>query len=122
MAVKRRVGNVRRTVETRRRDVRGYAASRQAYDARRRRRTRDSDDKAYWALVQRDPCSYCGRPAGPAQHVDHIDGLNSDRGLDVWTNYTAACPDCNRRKRDRSALLFMLARVRARDDDAPQAP
>jgi 5-methylcytosine-specific restriction endonuclease McrA len=83
-------------------------------DANRRQRERRahapvSDVKAaneYSAVVRRDPCAYCG--ARGKLDVDHIVPL-SIGGDGDWPNLTGACVCCNRSKRDRSLLHFLLA-------------
>jgi predicted nucleic acid-binding Zn ribbon protein len=61
-------------------------------------------DVGYAVALRADPCCYCG---APAEHFEHIESLRrgGDRG---WTNITAACARCNRRKGTRSMLEFLL--------------
>lgn len=75
------------------------------YVARRRANgPLDEDASAYWDVLSRDPCSYCGAPAG---EVDHIDAV-SEGGTNDWTNLTAACRSCNAGKSNKSPLDFLL--------------
>lgn len=109
---------MQRQVADRRVVKRGYSENRQSYDARRRATERTAMDKAFWAIVQQDPCAYCGAPAKLAlagvNDVDHIENLDQG-GEDHWPNYTAGCPPCNRGvKRDRDVLTTLLALTEAR--------
>jgi hypothetical protein len=106
-------GLVQRTRADRRVITRGYSRNRQDYDARRRAAEKTRMDKAFWAIVKRDPCAYCGAPAEltatGVNDVDHIENLDSG-GQDGWENYTGACPPCNRGvKKDRDVLTTLLA-------------
>jgi 5-methylcytosine-specific restriction endonuclease McrA len=62
---------------------------------------------AYEAILQKDPCAFCGGPAGT---VDHIQPINAG-GPDVWENFTAACLSCNASKKDKTLLHFLLWRL-----------
>jgi 5-methylcytosine-specific restriction endonuclease McrA len=68
--------------------------------------------RRYVAILQRDPCCYCGeRTDGPAS-VDHIQPENppvGPPGPSNWTNYTAACKSCNRDKGNAGLLHFLCA-------------
>jgi 5-methylcytosine-specific restriction endonuclease McrA len=103
-----RTGAIQVTVATSRRVVRGYAASRRRYDARRRRVPLDAESKAYAALVRRDPCSLCMGDCGQ-KAADHIVPLDSD-GENAWTNLTCAGRPCNAAKKDKPLLIFLLER------------
>lgn len=61
---------------------------------------------AWIEVLSFDPCCFCGKLA---QDIDHIDSLHLT-GMDgnKWDNLTAACSDCNNRKRERKLLFFML--------------
>lgn len=72
-------------------------------DARKRYLSRDEDAWAYSLVLRRDPCSYCGGPAGA---VDHITSLSAG-GANEWDNLTAACIPCNSSKRSKSLLTFL---------------
>lgn len=106
MTVTTRVGAVQRARSSSRRITRGYASSRQSYDARRRRSSKTTWDLQFKAMVQRDPCAYCG---GPGSDHDHIVGLRAG-GEDGWENFTGACKRCNASKREQPLLLWMLTR------------
>jgi 5-methylcytosine-specific restriction endonuclease McrA len=110
-----RGGTFQREVTTRRRILKGYSRNRQEYDARRRRTARTPEDKAFWAIVARDPCGFCSAPAREARtgvnDVDHIVHLDAG-GSDGWTNYAALCPGCNRGvKKNRTLLEALLLRT-----------
>lgn len=67
----------------------------------------DPAARAYWTILQGDPCAYCG---DPMQEVDHI-VARWVGGHDVWENLTAACKSCNASKRTTALLPFLLRRV-----------
>jgi hypothetical protein len=52
---------------------------------------------AYEHALRSDPCAYCGLPSRECgdQEIDHIHSRWTG-GPDHWSNYTAACPLCNR--------------------------
>lgn len=76
-----------------------------ARDAQRARHVgRDPDGKEYLKILLRDPCSYCGGPAGTIDHIRPV----VRGGANVWENLTAACKTCNLRKHDSQLLVFML--------------
>lgn len=58
----------------------------------------------YVRALYGDPCAYCGGPGGT---VDHITP-SARRGRNHWTNYTAACVECNRRKGAVPLLRLLL--------------
>ncbi len=64
------------------------------------------DLEPYIQALLQDPCSYCG---GVSTTIDHIVPV-ADGGSDDWENLTPACFSCNRRKWDRSLLLFLAHR------------
>jgi 5-methylcytosine-specific restriction endonuclease McrA len=74
--------------------------------ARRRRLGQDADAIAFAAILRRDPCAYCGGPAGEIDHIIAID----QGGPNTWDNLTAACKNCNSQKRTIPLLPF-LSRV-----------
>lgn len=61
----------------------------------------------YSAILRRDPCSYCGERG--ALDVDHIAPVSAG-GTGDWENLTGACRPCNRSKKARPLLQFLLAR------------
>lgn len=63
-------------------------------------------EREYPAVLLRDPCSYCGGPAGEVDHVTPV----SRGGTSDWGNLTAACPICNRSKGNKPLLLWLLSR------------
>lgn len=116
-------GRVQRTVKTERRDLRGYATSRQDYDRRRRRTPLDHAGRAYRGIVQHDVCSTpgCGHRALPGRELnaaDHIVPLQNG-GRNVWENLTSLCRPCNASKKNRDLLTFLLDRKEARRGDHP---
>jgi 5-methylcytosine-specific restriction endonuclease McrA len=99
------VGQAQIKVATKR--DRGYAASRRAYDRRRRSAPLDDDGRQYKRLVQRDPCSYCRSGDCGQVAADHIVALGKG-GMNRWDNLTAAGRACNAAKKDKDLLLFLL--------------
>lgn len=61
--------------------------------------------RIYGPLVN-DPCSYC---CGSATGVDHIEPIALG-GEDHWSNFTAACRDCNSSKSATPLLLWLVRR------------
>ena len=93
---------------------RGYAASRKAYDVRRRQVSLDAPGRLFKSLLQHDPCGLC--PSGELRHTqiaaDHIDPLQAG-GEHSWENLGAACRSCNAEKGNERLLLFMAGRAPA---------
>lgn len=77
---------------------------------RRRRVNRTPESVAYIALLQRDPCSYCGQRKPIA--IDHIVPVSRGGGSEP-DNLTAACAQCNGLKSNRPLLEFLLILGRA---------
>jgi hypothetical protein len=70
-----------------------------------RKRRYDAASLLYKALVEMDPCSYCGAPnSGVADHIV----ARKREGPDHWSNLTGACHACNSSKQDEGMLLFLL--------------
>lgn len=66
----------------------------------------DDEALAYADLIARDPCVYCGGPAG---EIDHIRAVT--RGGDSsWGNLAPACKRCNSSKGAKSLLEFLMYR------------
>jgi 5-methylcytosine-specific restriction endonuclease McrA len=65
----------------------------------------DADTRAYIEVLRKDPCAYCGATGVPIE-IDHI-VPHSAGGPTTWENLTAACVDCNRKKRTRPLLAFV---------------
>ncbi|WP_327335860.1 HNH endonuclease [Streptomyces sp. NBC_01324] len=63
----------------------------------------------YQAIIQLDPCVYCG---GASVAIDHITPV-VDGGSDRWENLAPVCKSCNSSKRSRSVLTLMLSRMAA---------
>jgi 5-methylcytosine-specific restriction endonuclease McrA len=61
----------------------------------------------YAAILRRDPCAYCGGEAGEVDHIVPVE----QGGMSDWDNLTAACRGCNQRKRTKSLLEFLGARL-----------
>lgn len=74
--------------------------------ARRALEPLGSEDVAYVAIIQRDPCAYCGGLGGT---VDHIRPVSAGGG-NSWENFTGACLGCNSSKNTRELLQFLLSR------------
>jgi 5-methylcytosine-specific restriction endonuclease McrA len=99
-----------RSVESHVGVYRGYAKSRQDYDARRRRSVRSATTLDFMAILRSDICAYCkSARAERAQDVDHIVPLSLS-GSDSWENMTASCAPCNRGRRELPLLEFLLRR------------
>lgn len=65
---------------------------------------------AWASIIRRDPCSYCGEPAGTLDHIEPKSKRTRAAGsAHSWTNYAAACERCNGRKGAASLLLFLAA-------------
>ncbi len=72
---------------------------------------------AYQRAIQSDPCSYCGVPrAGTVDHIIPKAKGGGGKRWD-WENWTAACPECNRKKdkggskhQHLSPLIMMLTK------------
>jgi 5-methylcytosine-specific restriction endonuclease McrA len=87
----------------------GYAASRRAYDARRRRNVRSGETRSFIEVLQRDPCGLHCEDCHRQIAADHIVPLEAG-GSDDWTNMGAACRSGNASKGNRSLLHFLLER------------
>jgi 5-methylcytosine-specific restriction endonuclease McrA len=74
-----------------------------SYGDARRSAPFDAEAMAYVAIIDRDPCSYCG---GSTETVDHIAAVALTRDSS-WTNLNPACRKCNSRKSKRSLLMFL---------------
>ncbi len=59
---------------------------------------------AYVAILDGDPCCYCGAQGEVV--IDHIVPVVASRDSS-WGNLTAACHSCNSRKNRRSLLMFL---------------
>lgn len=73
---------------------------------RHARRAMPLTDQAreYIAILQNDPCSYCGTAGGTIDHIIPV----AKGGTNDWDNLTAACLSCNSKKHDRHLLTFLL--------------
>lgn len=72
----------------------------------RRMEKPDADTVDYITVLRRDPCAYCGGPAGQVDHIEPVVG----GGRNHWSNLTAACQPCNRAKWSKPLLLALLER------------
>lgn len=70
--------------------------------------TVDTETRGYAALLELDPCSYCG--SGAPNTVDHIVPVSAE-GAHRWDNLTAACGRCNSSKGAKPLLVFLAARA-----------
>ena len=68
------------------------------------------DERLLFAVVQYDPCSYCGRRGDYWRSMLTLDHVTprSQGGGDGWMNITASCFRCNSSKCDAPLLLAML--------------
>lgn len=96
-----------KNVDKNRRYFRDYAkrnADRvKSYGDGRRAAPFDSEAMAYCAIIEHDPCVYCGKPA---ETVDHIDAVSISANSD-WSNLAPACRSCNSRKAAKRLLPFL---------------
>lgn len=53
-------------------------------------------------------CAYCERELNGEFHVEHMIPLCRG-GSNDWSNLAISCPECNMRKRDKTAVEFMEA-------------
>lgn len=74
--------------------------------SRKRRGLMKSLDIEWVAIIENDPCSYCGKPF---EAVDHIHPISRE-GNGEWMNLTAACKSCNSSKRDNRLLEWLRCR------------
>jgi 5-methylcytosine-specific restriction endonuclease McrA len=72
-------------------------------NARHKRAQLTADALDYAAVLDGDPCSYCG---GPANTIDHIDAIQHG-GSSCWSNLTMACKPCNSRKHTHRLVVFL---------------
>jgi 5-methylcytosine-specific restriction endonuclease McrA len=63
-----------------------------------------NDSRAYLALIEHDPCSYCGAPYDEPDHIVAV----VEGGTSAWDNFTAACRSCNASKQQKTLLVFLL--------------
>jgi len=78
-------------------------AAKRRYKDRLRGAPLTPDAETLRPFLLRDPCSYCGGPAG---EVDHIAPVLSG-GTGDWDNLTAACRSCNASKHAKPLLGFL---------------
>lgn len=93
------------------RRLKGYAAHRQRYDARRRLNTDSPMDTLFKRILAHDVCAFC-KAFGFTMDRDHIQPLLAG-GSDSWPNLTAACSACNRGRRELDVLSFLSRRLEA---------
>lgn len=70
--------------------------------------TMTPDDHEYVAILRSDPCSYCGGPSLPVDHIEPI----FHGGSAGWENMTASCQRCNSSKSTDSLLSYLLRTAR----------
>lgn len=104
-----RAANPERERSNKRRWASANPAKIKAMDAAKRARRAeaappDEIAEAYLALIDLEPCSYCGGKGG---HADHIVPLSRRRlapdvagGTNDWWNFAPACKSCNSSKHD----------------------
>jgi len=62
----------------------------------------------YIAILQNDPCCYCGNLIDiEIDHIDPISPLSDVHGAHNWTNFTAVCSKCKKEKINNSLLDFL---------------
>lgn len=65
-----------------------------------------AESAEYRAILQADPCAYCGAPSTAIDHIlPTVEG-----GSDRWDNLAPVCKPCNSTKRTRSVLSMLLGR------------
>lgn len=66
-------------------------------------------DTVEWMEVLRsDPCAYCGDAMREWDHIEpRTRWYEGVPGWNEWSNLTASCKSCNRRKNARSLLSFL---------------
>lgn len=64
----------------------------------------DPESVGMVSVLRNDPCAYCGGAGG---EIDHIEPASAGGGNE-WTNFTSACPTCNRKKNAKPLLTFLL--------------
>lgn len=82
-------------------------AYKQEYERKRRKSKGEINSSTldYVQILKKDPCAYCGQKC---EHIDHIVPL-ARNGDSNWTNYTAACGQCNQTKYTKSLLEALIA-------------
>lgn len=70
---------------------------------RRRGATPNAEAREYMAILLKDPCIYCGKPA---TEIDHIVPL-TDGGTGAWDNLAGICRSCNSIKGNRAVLAIL---------------
>lgn len=61
----------------------------------------------HMAIVLRDPCAYCDRPANSVDHITPI----SKGGDGSWENLAGVCAQCNTSKNNTPMLLWLATKV-----------
>lgn len=76
-----------------------------------RRGGREPGSIEYVAIIEHDPCAYCGHPS---EHIDHITPI-AGGGNSSWTNLTASCAACNHSKNATPMLAWMAGKAKHKD-------
>lgn len=63
-------------------------------------------ERAWRAVLLKDPCVYCGAPANGLDHIRPA----SRRGADDWENRAPACTECDQNKQAAGLLFYLVAR------------
>jgi 5-methylcytosine-specific restriction endonuclease McrA len=71
---------------------------------------------AWSRIVRNDPCSFCGRAGGTADHIVPQDPLVPDPayGKYTWFNLAGACESCNASKGNSDLITFLYVRASVR--------
>lgn len=70
--------------------------------------------RAWDAVLQRDPCVYCGNFA-VKRTVDHIVPVSQGGRHSTWQNKTACCYGCNQAKKNLPLLWYLVVERPKRD-------
>ncbi len=66
---------------------------------------------AWAAITRKDPCAYCGNPAGTMDHIEpQARKATGIGGIYSWLNFTGACASCNSGKSDLPMLEYLYRR------------
>jgi hypothetical protein len=71
--------------------------------------TLDPLREGWRGILRADPCCYCGEPFREHDHIEPKRRVPPDDWND-WSNLTASCRSCNRRKSAKPLLTFLLER------------
>src|SRR5262245_42132224 len=76
------------------------------------KRSAERERRSWRSILRRDPCSYCGDLGGTVEHIVP----RYRNGADTIDNLAGACRICNRLRRTRLLLLFLVQHHASRRD------